>query len=433
MLSIQSLRISTRTVSLRTCLLSCGSHCLGLVKLAIEVIIQHRNLPVDEVKRACPGGWIAKLRSMTQFTIDTTPEDQFSSSKNVVFSRLMKERAVDQILPNLFEFAQSYEDYVFQHSLWEYADANMPLGPTKTWHFIPRPPKQITVRRRDCTTFRRRTRAPQEETNIDASKATSNSDAEAGDTEVDEGMELHADRLHEEVTARAARNDRPAVTRPSIMKVSSPVEIAAALPTPVAVVTASPAPTAMTIDTPTSPPDLISSGNELSPNSSFNSSVGSLQLEEAKEREVTAVSENMQTNLAGFPYQQAPCFAQMQPANVFGESVPATSLSFDMPGYMDLGQYPLFDESYGFSMGAHIATSNDMGFQYAGGNMMQPPLRHMPEYMAHASPATFDGLPCDIGPDDFLPQQSQGGPYLSRPNENPFTNYHGTYAAMSPR
>jgi hypothetical protein len=71
------------------------------------------------------------------------PAEQYSSSRNAAFSTAMKERAEQDILPSLFDVVQSYEDHVFQYSLWTYKDIKeAPRGKTISWQCIPRPAKQ---------------------------------------------------------------------------------------------------------------------------------------------------------------------------------------------------------------------------------------------------------------------------------------------------
>ncbi|RMZ73230.1 hypothetical protein GMOD_00009040 [Pyrenophora seminiperda CCB06] len=81
-----------------------------LLTLAVDIMLQHR--PIDEVKRK--ESWVAKLRHAAQYAVETTPSDQFSSSKGSGFSKMMQERALSEILPSLFDIAQKHEDHVCQ-------------------------------------------------------------------------------------------------------------------------------------------------------------------------------------------------------------------------------------------------------------------------------------------------------------------------------
>lgn len=100
------------------------------------MMLIHRK--IDEIKRK--GSWISKLRDVAKFTVQTTSADNFSSSKGAVHSEEMKARALDQILPSIFDVAQSYEDHIMQYSLFE-GSGNIDPGRGKqhTWKPIPRP------------------------------------------------------------------------------------------------------------------------------------------------------------------------------------------------------------------------------------------------------------------------------------------------------
>jgi hypothetical protein len=125
----------------------------GLMTLAIDIILQHRDIPVDELKREKP--WTHQLQRVAEFEVSMLPAEQYSSSRNAAFSTAMKERSEQDILPSLFDVVQSYEDHVFQYDLWTYKDIKeAPKGKTITWQLIPRPVKQVNRAKRPRRTVR---------------------------------------------------------------------------------------------------------------------------------------------------------------------------------------------------------------------------------------------------------------------------------------
>ena len=115
-----------------------------LSTLAAEVMLVHRA--IDEIKRKGP--WITKLRDVAKFTVQTTSADHFSSSKGTAHSEEMKKRALEQVLPSIFEVAQAYEDHIMQYSLFEGSgNADPGRGMHHTWKPIPRPVRRQQPKR----------------------------------------------------------------------------------------------------------------------------------------------------------------------------------------------------------------------------------------------------------------------------------------------
>jgi hypothetical protein len=134
-------------------------------------MLQHRI--IDAVKRR--GSWVQKLRKIARYAVESTAADQFSSSKGSGFSETMQKRALSEILPNLFEIAQSYEDHFAQYDLYEGAGNQDPGNGTRvTWQHLTRPPRQTAPRKRV-----RRTKAPA------VGRVGSDADASGDETEVD--------------------------------------------------------------------------------------------------------------------------------------------------------------------------------------------------------------------------------------------------------
>lgn len=108
-------------------------------------MLVHRK--IDEIKRK-GGSWISKLRDVAKFTVRTTSADHFSNSKGAIHSEQMKKRALEQILPSIFDVAQAYEDHIMQYSLFE-GSGNVDPGRGKhhTWKLIPRPARRAPPKR----------------------------------------------------------------------------------------------------------------------------------------------------------------------------------------------------------------------------------------------------------------------------------------------
>lgn len=108
------------------------------------MMLVHRK--IDEIKRKGP--WISKLRDVAKFTVQTTSADHFSSSKGAAHSEEMKKRALEQILPSIFEVAQAYEDHIMQYNLIEGSGNKDPgRGRHHTWKPIPRPVRRQQPKR----------------------------------------------------------------------------------------------------------------------------------------------------------------------------------------------------------------------------------------------------------------------------------------------
>ncbi|KAH8725244.1 hypothetical protein GQ44DRAFT_759622 [Phaeosphaeriaceae sp. PMI808] len=207
----------------------------GLLTLAVDLLLQHRDTAIDQVKRQVP--WTAKLRQIAKYEIEITPPDQYSSSKSPLFSRMMQERAENSILPSLFDVSQSYEDYVFQHNVWEYAEGvETPRGKDITWQFVPRPPKQFLQRKR--------VRRARSILSIPKKPVVDIHSDESGDTEVDEDMERISNRICQvlsernerkktkEVAANVTSNDRVSQMRTVRCPTPVPTEHPAKAPAP---------------------------------------------------------------------------------------------------------------------------------------------------------------------------------------------------------
>ncbi|KAJ4329562.1 hypothetical protein N0V87_010750 [Didymella glomerata] len=107
-----------------------------LTTLAIEMMLVHRK--VDDVKRK--NQWISRLKTAAELAVKMMPAADFSSSKNEVYSEEMKKRALEKILPSIFEAAQTYEDHIVQYKLFEGSGNTDPdRGVRHTWKPIPGP------------------------------------------------------------------------------------------------------------------------------------------------------------------------------------------------------------------------------------------------------------------------------------------------------
>lgn len=157
-------------------------------------MLQHRL--IDEEKRK--GSWVAKLLQSAQYTIESTPSDQFSSAKGSDFSEKMQSRALAEILPNLFEVAQFYEDHFATHRHYEGSGISDPgTGKYVTWQPLMRPPRPPVAAKKRL----RRTRPRP------ASRSELDTDISEDETEIDDSL-----------TSSYLRNDRLAPKQNDVSK-----------------------------------------------------------------------------------------------------------------------------------------------------------------------------------------------------------------------
>jgi hypothetical protein len=116
-----------------------------LLTLAVEVMFIHRK--IDKIKRE--GSWVSRLRQIAVYAVETTASNDFSSSKGSEHSEQMKQRALTDILPSLFEIATSYENHVVEFGLFEGSGKVDPgTGKQHTWQAISRPARKHLARKR---------------------------------------------------------------------------------------------------------------------------------------------------------------------------------------------------------------------------------------------------------------------------------------------
>jgi len=175
-------------------------------------MLQHRK--IDEAKRRSP--WVAKLKHAAQYAVETTPPDQFSSSKGSRFSERMQGRALSEILPNLFDIAQLYEDHIFNYNLFEGTNNRDPRrGTHVTWQPLTRPPRQQPVPRKR---FRRARATPPPRIEPDAE--ISGNETEVDNTATDSHLpgEEKAQRPQTSHQQAQAPIREPAVSQPAKMR-----------------------------------------------------------------------------------------------------------------------------------------------------------------------------------------------------------------------
>ncbi|KAH7348123.1 hypothetical protein BKA66DRAFT_516742 [Pyrenochaeta sp. MPI-SDFR-AT-0127] len=238
-----------------------------LLTLAVDITVQHRA--IDQVKRK--GSWVAKLRQAAQYAVETTPPEYFSSSKSPTFNVEMRERALELILPTLFDVAQSYEDHLAQYNLYEDTDTVDPgTGRYHTWHAITRPSRQTTQRKRA-----RRNKI------VQAPTATADCDFdESGDeTEVDDTVSnsfLRRRQNHARKQARISHEaNNVAASRQQVPEMTANTPTTATTTTAIS----RPSPAAAQQDYRSNPPNP-------SPNNSFDQSMNGLNLGEGMEMDV---------------------------------------------------------------------------------------------------------------------------------------------------
>ena len=119
---------------------------LDLIPLAADLMLIHRDMDEQCGKRKKP--WISQLRTQAVYIVDSIPAETFSSSREDIFNDSMKDRALKEILPNLFDVAEAHEDYVTQYELFEGSSNKDPLkGKYVTWKRCPRPYRGLTNKR----------------------------------------------------------------------------------------------------------------------------------------------------------------------------------------------------------------------------------------------------------------------------------------------
>jgi hypothetical protein len=376
--------------------------------------MQHRNIAIDEVKRA-QGSWTTKLEQVANYEIDLTPPEQYSSSRNFEFSKQMKDRAVEEILPSLFEVSRTYEDYVLQHSLWTYEDlSTAPRGQEITWQFVPRPPKQVCNRKRLRATKTQVTPRPE--------PVTERPLEESGDeTEIDEEMVKMSNQIIRRAQIQAARNEakaaaaqatgRDQVSPEPVIKVSSPrpvredsspVETQHEFNSTSCKTTPAPTPTLTHAPTPTS---------------SFGGMMTHLQVQEdvkggcptsfdqaqQAHHGLQSLNEPMryhhhQIDYNNANFQNIPDFSHSGPPP-FGQFVPH--------GYIGAPQYPMYNHSFPMQMGHPSFNSNlpppTLEFPYEADNMFSAIDLSMPLVPSQVN-TSFNGLPMDF---ESGPQSSQ--------------------------
>jgi hypothetical protein len=225
----------------------------GVLDLAVDLILQHRDSDIDQVKRR--SGWTSIMRREAEYQVTKTAKEMFSSSKDPGFSESMKARALNHVLPEMFDVVQSYEDYVAQNSvaLLNGPNATLPKGKKHTYLPVPRPKQPLP---------RKRVRIEQA---VPATIKDEPRDESGSETEVDERMERvtrHYLRRQERAQAQATTPETPAAAAHKV-ETRSPTE------TPIAYTT----PAAFNLDDHTA---------TASCTSSFNQSMNELQLSDAK-------------------------------------------------------------------------------------------------------------------------------------------------------
>ncbi|CAN9413706.1 unnamed protein product [Alternaria alternata] len=144
----------------------------GLLTLAVDLMLQHRDIDVGKRNM----DWVTRLRNAAHYAVETTPPDQFSSSKGSAFSERMQGRALGEIIPNLFDIALSYQEHFARYTLYEGTNNRDPgIGTHVTWQPLTRPPRQAPAPRKRVRQTRTRP----------ASRTTYVAHESGHDTEVD--------------------------------------------------------------------------------------------------------------------------------------------------------------------------------------------------------------------------------------------------------
>jgi hypothetical protein len=356
----------------------------GVLDLAVDLILQHRNTSIDAKKRET--SWTSRLRLVAEYQVNKTPKEMFSSSKDPGFSESMKARALDSVLPSMFDVVQAYEDYVVQNNVWERIndpDANLPKGKLHSYLPVPRP-KQPLPKKRVRITQVVPTKVPKVETHEES----------GSETEVDEAMERYSRRYlrrQERSQAQVPEAQVPEAPAPEVHKIDVP----------------SPAETPTHYTTPASF-ELEEHPTTATSDSSFDQSLNELHLSSAKGGGF-ARADYGYANEMYQPMQDASGFSNA--CQVQLNQYPAQLLS--------TSPYSLFDT---YSGTPSFGSSAAPGFTYERNDVFSPVptgTSHMPD----GTTTSFDGLPYGFN----------GLPYDSDVNhQGPSLYYSSTQYAGQP-
>ena len=344
----------------------------GVLDLAVDLMLQHRDTDVDEVKRR--KGWTKIMRTEAEWQVNKTAKGMFSSSKDPGFSESMKARALDQVLPELFDVVQSYEDYVAQNDVGLLNDPNAtrPNGTQHTYLPVPRPKQPLP---------RKRVRIEPAASVLAAIK-DEHHDESGSETEVDERMERVTQHyLRRQERAQATTAESPAANA-QVHKVEAP------------------SPAEMPMDYSTSAgfesDDRTSTGSCTS--SSFNQSLNDLQISDAKGGNFAEVSYGYEMYQ---PMQEASMFSNCQsqfhpyPAQVMGTGP-----------YSMYNTYPRHGEASSFG------SSVTPGFTYERNGIFSPAPCGTPLMQTTNS---FNGLPYDFDVNQGPSLHNTSPQYVTQP------------------
>ncbi|KAF2128315.1 hypothetical protein P153DRAFT_34700 [Dothidotthia symphoricarpi CBS 119687] len=351
-----------------------------LLTLAVDVMLLHRR--IDEVKRK--GSWIAKLRQVALYNIETTPSEHFSSSKGSNFSDLMRDRALKSILPSLFDVASSYEEHLAMYDLYEGADGTDPgTGKYHTWQPISRPPRRPARMKR-----RRVDRASP------MLRTESSNNASADDTEPDDTMVNMSRRASstQSITIKAGT-----CTPPIQSNVASPQQQPWKVGSPVAVA-------AQPVSAPSQPQqNYYLTGPMPTPSSSFDDVKGGnhtipSQHETYPRSTMTSFSQPMQYTSSHANYNTH-LYQPLTSTSSFSHSAPSSFAPLPAPDLVNSFQMAMFDGPY--STQVHqasflppIGQSNTHGYPYEYDTMFTPTTMNMTVSPTDVHTG-FHGLPMD--------------------------------------
>jgi hypothetical protein len=175
----------------------------------------HRRVDEECGKRKKP--WIPELRRLAEFHVNEMPVETFSSSKGESFNKSMKERALKEILPSLFNVAEAHEDYIAQYDLYEGSGKTDPgNGKYVNWTRTTRP------RRTGSKKFRRRAK-PVKAVSREKSVAEDSSE----ETEIDEPTSNPSASLGDPSNVNVNVDHKPSFAIPQLPPQSSPTTVRA--------------------------------------------------------------------------------------------------------------------------------------------------------------------------------------------------------------
>ncbi|KAF2261081.1 hypothetical protein CC78DRAFT_608899 [Lojkania enalia] len=102
---------------------------------------------IDEETGKPRVGWIKEMKETSDFVLSSIRADDFASSNSSSYNAAMKDRAIKEIMPMVWDVVQQWEDHVAQYELYEGNTSVNPearKGKQITWVPYKKPPKDYS-------------------------------------------------------------------------------------------------------------------------------------------------------------------------------------------------------------------------------------------------------------------------------------------------